>query len=147
MLRGGSVGLVPPLELWDEVIAPRLDELMGEVFERVCREHVRAGRAPIRPLRLGSWWDGRSRHQVDVAAVSADGSLFAAECKWGEIRARDLESLRERSRRVAAELPRAGPIHLGFYSGRGAFDDAVREAAARGEATLYGPDDVAGAPD
>lgn len=141
LVRAGSVGLVPPRELYRDVVAGRLDELMGEVFERICRQHA-AAHGPIRPLRIGSWWDARSANQVDVVAISASHELFAAECKWGEVRMQDLERLRERSRLVAAELPRVDRIHLGLYTGRGKADRAVRAAAERGEVSLFGPDEL-----
>ena len=141
-LRSGSIGLAKPELLVKRLVSPRLDDYMGGVFERVCREHARRASTPFEPLRVGSWWDARSRNEVDVVSLSGDGEVYVAECKWGPVTRRHFETLRERARILAAELPRVTRVHYGLYSGRGEFDDALRELASRGEVSLYGPDDV-----
>ena len=52
LLHMGSVGLVEPRRLWDELVSPRLTEHLGPVFEEACREHVRRD-STFRPLRVG----------------------------------------------------------------------------------------------
>jgi len=144
LVRAGSVGLADPGHLYAATIAPGLDDTMGAVFEEICREHVAWGGGPWPAVRLGAWWDAHGTEEVDVAAVSAEGRLFAAECKWGPVRLRDLESLRRRAGRVAGELGGVSGVDLGLFSGRGEFDAAVREAAARGEVRLFGPEELVG---
>ena len=68
LLHAGSIGLVDPQVLWDEMLAPKLDDHMGDVFERACRDFVRrqgqqgaqTNPLPFRPLRVGAWWDASS---------------------------------------------------------------------------------------
>ncbi|MEN8151553.1 MAG: ATP-binding protein [Planctomycetota bacterium] len=143
LVRAGSIGLVSPEKLWTEVVASRIDDHMGDVFEDVCRQHATSGDLPFEPVRVGSWWDARSRSEADVVAVSADDRLFVAECKWGPVTHRDLAALRTRSRLVAAEIRGAGPVHLGLYTARGEADEAVLEAEQRGEVSVFGPEALA----
>ena len=141
-LRSGSLGLANPTKLFDRLVKPNLDDHMGEVFEQICTEHARAGHLPIEPFRIGPWWDGKGRDEVDVVAISADDELFVAECKWGRVKSAHLEELRARAQLVAAELPRVRQIHLGLYGGRGAFDAKVQRAADAGEVHLFGPKEI-----
>jgi AAA+ ATPase superfamily predicted ATPase len=138
--RSGTIGLADPAEIWRELVEPRLDDHMGKVFEKICREWVAHHKLPFTPVRLGSWWDAKSRNEVDVAALSAADELFVAECKWGAVTGDHLARLRERSQLVAREFPHISSIRLGLFTGRGEADDVVREAQERGEVELIGPE-------
>ena len=142
LIRRGSVGLAEPEHLWRRFVEPRLDEHMGGIFERICAEFIARSDAPFRPVELGSWWDGAARHEVDIVALSADHQLLVGECKWGAVSRKDLETLRERSRMVAAELPEVGEIHLALFTGRGEADREVLEAAREGKVLLFGPEEL-----
>jgi uncharacterized protein len=143
LVRAGSIGLARPEDVWRESIEPALDDHMGAIFEQICRTDVSSGRhIPFRPLRVGSWWDAHGQNEVDVVAVGPDDALLVGECKWGPVSGRHLHRLRERARRVAEEFDGAGEIHLALFSGRGDADGVVESAAAKGEVTLVGPDDL-----
>ena len=143
LVNAGSVGLVEPKRLWDEMIAPGLDDYMGPVFEEVCRAFVRrTDRLPFSPLRVGEWWDARSTRQVDVMAVGGKGELLVGECKWGRVTAGHLESLRERANAVAAELGSVTRIHIALFSGRNEADDAVRREAESGGVLYFSAEDL-----
>lgn len=143
--HAGSIGLVKPQVLWEEAVAAKLDDHMGEVFETACRDFVRrAGQAsaassplPFRPLRVGEWWDASSNAEVDVVALGGHGELFVGECKWGAVTGRHLAKLRERADQVAQELGDATDIHLALFSGRGEADDQVRKEAEAGRVLLF----------
>jgi hypothetical protein len=143
LVNAGSLGLVEPERLWDEVVAPGLDDYMGPVFEEICRDFVRrTDRLPFKPLRVGEWWDASSRNQVDVVSIGSKEQLLVGECKWGRITAAHLAELRERAALVAAELKGTGRVHLALFSGRGEADDEVRQEAAAGHVSFFTPDDL-----
>ncbi|MDT7858421.1 ATP-binding protein [Rubrivirga sp. S365] len=109
----GLASLVEPQALWEQAVAPRLDEAHVEgVFEDVCRQWVRRralsddgalARLPFAPMQVGSWWTGDSTEEVDVVAFDGKGSLLVGECKWGQADGRDLDTLFRRGALVAAE--------------------------------------------
>jgi len=126
------------------LIAPRLDDYMGGVFEQVCRQAVRAGglEIPLAPVRVGEWWDAGSREQVDVVALDGDGGLFAAECKWGPATMQDLITLERRAGFLAAELGGIRRTHLALFSARGMFDDGIIVARDAGRVLCYTATDL-----
>jgi uncharacterized protein len=153
LVHAGSIGLAAPERLWEEVVEPRLDDHMGSVFESASRDFVRraargeagqppAGRLPFRPLRVGAWWDVRSRQEVDVVALGGRGEVLVGEAKWGPVTERHLRTLRQRAALVEAELGEVREVHLALFSGRGTFDDAVRAEADAGRVLLYTGDDL-----
>lgn len=143
LVNAGSLGLVPPERLWDEVVAPELDDYMGPVFEEVCRDFVRqTDRLPFSPLRVGEWWDAASQNQVDVVAVGARGELLVAECKWGRVTAAHLATLRGRAQRVATELGKVQKVHAALFTARGEADEEVLRQAAAGTVLLFTAEDL-----
>jgi AAA+ ATPase superfamily predicted ATPase len=144
LVNAGSLGLVEPERLWNEVVAPGLDDYMGPVFEEVCRDFVRRNpdRLPFRPLRVGEWWDAASTSQVDVVAVGARGDLLVGECKWGRVTGAHLAALRGRATVVAAELGGILRVHTALFTGRGEFDDEVQREAASGSVLLFTAEDL-----
>lgn len=143
LVNAGTLGLVPPDRLWQDVVEPDLDDYMGPVFEEICRDFVRrTERLPFQPLRVGEWWDGTSQNQVDVVAVGARGELLAGESKWGRVTAAHLAALRERSQVVAAELGKVQKIHTALFSARGEFDDDVKREADAGMVLLFTAEDL-----
>ena len=143
LVNSGSLGLVPPERLWDDVVAPDLDDYMGPVFEEVCRDFVRqTDRLPFSPLRVGEWWDATSQNQVDVVAVGARGELLVGECKWGRVTAAHLATLRGRAQMVAAELGKVQRVHAALFTARGEADDEVMREAAAGTVLLFTAEDL-----
>lgn len=144
LVNAGSLGLVEPERLWDEVVAPGLDDYMGPVFEEVCRDFVRRNpaRLPFRPLRVGEWWDATSQNQVDVVAVGARGDLLIGECKWGRVSAAHLATLRTRGEAVAAELGGIRRVHAALFTGRGEMDDDIRHEREAGNLLVFGAEDL-----
>lgn len=152
LVATGSIGLVPPERLWASVVAPRLDDYMGPVFENVCRHAVRAGTLalPFVPTRVGEWWDAGSREQIDVVATGDDGELLVGECKWGDVTGRDLATLERRAQLLITELGGANTDakgsarrpRLAVFSGRGRFDDAVADAIATGRVLGFSGGDL-----
>lgn len=144
LIHSGSLGLVPPDRLWSQLIAPRLDDHLGPVFEDACRQFVRqSDRLPFAPIRVGEWWDPASNHQVDIVALDPDGRLLVAECKLGTIRRGDLASLRLRAQRIVVALGGAPEIHLALFSGRDEADETVRAAITAGEVLYFTGQDIA----
>lgn len=145
LVNAGSIGLVDPAHLWEEVVRPRLDEHLGPVLEEICREFVRrTNRLHFQPLRVGEWWDADSQNQVDVVAIGGAGDLLVGECKWGRVTAAHLATLRARAEQVRAELGTAvTTIQTMVFSGRGEFDDAVLAEAAAGRTIAFTPAELA----
>ncbi|HEY0023799.1 MAG TPA: ATP-binding protein [Longimicrobium sp.] len=143
LVNAGSLGLVEPERLWDEVVGPDLDDIMGPVFEEVCRDFVRrTHRLPFRPIRVGEWWDATSQNQVDVVSMASGGELLVGECKWGRVTAAHLATLRQRANMLAAELAGTTRVHLALFTGRGEADDEVRRAVAEGTVLLITAEDL-----
>ncbi len=146
LVNAGSLGLVPPEDLWEEVVAPDLDDYMGSVFEEVCRDFVRhTDRLPFRPLRVGEWWDATSQNQVDVVVLGARGELLVGECKWGRVTTAHLATLRARAQIVAAEAGNVERVHTALFTARGEADDGVLQEAGAGTVLLFTADDLAAA--
>lgn len=138
LIQAGTAMLVPPAEVWSTRIAPHVDHHMGQVFEDVARTFVVcASDLPFRPHRVGSWWDAAGTDEADVVAVGPDGELLVGECKWGDATAADLEALRRRAARIAAELGATRRIWLALFNGRAVTDSVLRAAIASGEVLHY----------
>lgn len=144
LLRRGSVGLADPEHLWQGFVAPRLDDHMGSIFERICSSFIARGGGPFSPVQLGSWWDASSRNEIDILALSAEDELLVGECKWGAVTRKDLDTLRRRAEIVAGELSGVKTVHLALFTGRGEADRDVRDAAGDGRVHLFGPDELTG---
>ncbi|MEM1126783.1 MAG: ATP-binding protein [Bacteroidota bacterium] len=153
LVRTGSIGLTPPAVLWDEVLAPRLDDHMGDVFEAACRllmrqtaRHGQASVLPFTPLRVGAWWTDDASAQVDVVVQGTGGHLLVGECKWGPVTARHLHRLRQQAERVAQALRHPSPPTLALFTGLNAADVALdaplREAIEANELRVFTADDL-----
>jgi uncharacterized protein len=140
--RAGSIGLVDPAELWPDV-EKRIDEHMGPVFEEICREFVGAAAPlPFQPIRVGEWWDATD--QVDVVALGGGTHMLVGECKWGRVTTAHAAETRRRALQMAARIDGVEHVHVALFSGRGEFDDALREEADAGRLLLFGPEDIDG---
>lgn len=134
LIEAGIPASMSARRIWRERVAPGLNDYMGPVFEEAARSFVEHGGIPFfQPLRVGAWWDARSRDEVDVVATSAEGELLLGECKWGRVGLSDMRALQRRSLLVAKELGSHRPPRLVLFSGRGLADDGVKAAVASGE--------------
>ena len=131
--------------LWRKMIEPRLDDYMGEVFETVCRDFVASGGVPrFQPVRTGRWWDATAENQIDIVAIDHGGRLLVAECKWGLVDARDLETLRERAAVMAREMKSFTSFRYVLFSGRLPRDPSLRREIEAGHVSWYGLSELLG---
>lgn len=141
---GGTVSADSDL-LWRKMIEPRLDDYMGEVFETVCREFVASSGVPrFKAVRTGRWWDAAAANEIDIVAVDHGGRVLVAECKWGVVDARDLETLRQRSALMAREMKSVPSFRYVLFSGRTPIDPSLRREVEAGHVSWYGLSDLLG---
>jgi len=139
---GGADGA---LDVWQHHIEPLLNDYMGKMFERICREaftrHHRAwGYAGASAL---SRWEGRDRNrrsiELDLVARLDDGRMLTGEFKWSSTPVdadvhttlmRNLEDLGASGHGWAknALSPQHSAGHL--YISAGGFSPAFRARAA-----------------
>jgi len=60
LLRMGSIGMVDFNLLWSEVVLLQVNDHMGDVFEKICREWVIRIHCSFALIRIGCWWDLKS---------------------------------------------------------------------------------------
>ena len=141
----GASELREPADLWRDVIAPRLNDHMGAVFESACRSFVGRGdhrRLPFRPVRVGEWWSDDSREQVDVVAIGAHGDVMIGECKWGAVSREDLGTLMARRDLVVKELRGVTRVHLALFSGAPVVDAVLNQRIVAGDVLYFSLDDL-----
>ena len=141
----GATEIREPAELWEHIIAPRLNEHMGPVFEAACRTFVAAGDhdlLPFRPVRVGEWWSDDSAEQVDVVALGPDGEVLIGECTWGSATRGDLDTLSARRDMVVRELRGVTRVHLALFSGAPVTDTVVASRIASGDVLHFPIDDL-----
>lgn len=76
-------------QIYETTVKPRLNEFMGNVFERMCRQYMFLpeiyGSLPFAAGQIGRWWGNnakaRRQEEIDLMSVSGDKALFG-ECKW-----------------------------------------------------------------
>lgn len=68
----------------EDVIMERLPMFTSIEFEKVAisyiRELARNKESPIRPVRIGRWWN--KDKEIDIVAYDVNGSFMFGECKW-----------------------------------------------------------------
>lgn len=141
LISSGSVESADGTLLWRKLIAPRLDDYMGEMFENVCRDFVRRGRGlRFRPVRVGRWWDKAGTQEIDIVALDGGSRALVAECKWGTIDAHDLATLRKRTQTMLGELGEIDSVRYVLFSRRRPTDPDLLEALNRSRASWFGLD-------
>ena len=81
LIGSGSAESADGALLWRKMIAPRLDDYMGEIFEGVCRDFVHVGKGlRFKPVRTGRWWDASSENEIDI--VASDGGTRLLGSGW-----------------------------------------------------------------
>jgi hypothetical protein len=76
--------------------------------------------------------------------VATDGGsrLLVAECKWGQVDARDLDKLRERTQLMLEKLGAVTAVKYVLFSRHAPVDRALREEIARGRVIWLGLDNL-----
>jgi len=75
-------------EVWRLHVEPYLNEYMGKIFERICREAFVRNHAAWGLPAAAEWarWEGQDRNrrsiEVDVVACLDDGRILTGEIKW-----------------------------------------------------------------
>src|SRR5690606_15859351 len=103
-------------EVYRKRIQPHIDDMMGAIFEDVCRAWVRSADSNLDALRVGEWWDKHA--QVDVVAVTNDDALLVGECKWGAASRADLDRLRAAGQKLRGQLGTRGAVRHLVFSGQ-----------------------------
>jgi AAA+ ATPase superfamily predicted ATPase len=129
--------------LWRKLIAPRLDDYMGEVFEGICRDFVSRGVGlKFKPVRVGRWWDATMANEIDIVASDGGTRVLVAECKWGSVDSRDLEKLHERATVMVRELGTVSAVKYALFSRRIPTDRQLRAEINAGRVAWYGLADL-----
>jgi AAA+ ATPase superfamily predicted ATPase len=137
-----------PAAVFQQRVAPQLDQHLGSVFETVVRQAVLAGALASRlgPIdEVGSFWSRDGQTQVDLVARSGHRLAFV-ECKWRadtEVTQAALTQLREHAQR--ARLWSADSLAVIASAGR--FSAGLRRLAGAGEVMLLGLADLLRRPD
>jgi AAA+ ATPase superfamily predicted ATPase len=138
LVSSGGVTTADGALLWSEVVEPRLDNYMGEVFEGVCRNFVREGGVEgFRPIRAGRWWGGTSTYEIDVVAFDARGDVLVGECKWGQINSHDFRSLREKTAVLVRELKEVTSFKYVLFSRQAPTDPVLLQEIQAGQVAWY----------
>lgn len=141
----GAEDLMEPDALWQQFIAPQLNDYMGPVFEAACRVFVgrhQHPRLPFQPVRIGEWWSDDSQEQVDVVALGPDGDVLIGECKWGTVDRHDLATLERRRDLIVAELTGVSRVYLATFGGNPVTDPTLRARIDAGDVLHYALDDL-----
>lgn len=138
--RGALLGTTPE-RIWEERIAPRLDDHMGPIFEEIVRQALTGGLLAdeVGPVdRAAPWWSRDGQTEVDLVARAGDELLFV-ECKWralGEVDVRTLERLQDHAGRTGLEGGRKRMV----VATAGGFSDRLRQVAEALGVVLVGPE-------
>jgi AAA+ ATPase superfamily predicted ATPase len=129
-------------EVWDDEIAPALDEFVARTtWEEVCIQHLwrrlGAGALPARFAQLGRWWDDAD--EIDLAGLWQGRATVVGECKWTSSPL-DLDVLYVLQRK-AAKLPIQEPP-LWVLASRSGFRPALRRRAEQRDLLLLTPADL-----
>ncbi len=130
-----------PHEIWQNEMAPCLDDHMGAVFEAVVRQALQSGTLGLRshhPPR--PYWSRDGQTEIDHVVQTDEGRVFV-ECKWrpnGRVGVADLGRLRGHIARSggASEDDRACLVTAG------AFTEELRTVAEADGTLLFGLDDL-----
>jgi AAA+ ATPase superfamily predicted ATPase len=126
-------------------VQPDLDHFAAVAFEEAAREFIaaraQAGKLPIVPERIGSWWSRLG--ELDVLAISpSESTALVGECKWSvnPVGTNILEDLKRRAAKMAQESS-VEHLYYALFSRKG-FTNALKERAIREEVGLFTVDDL-----
>ncbi len=129
--------------VWEERIAPHLEEYMGRAFEGICAQYVRhygRERLPSLPAELPApFW--HKDVEIDLVWRSDDGIVSCAECKWtrGPLHPGHLHDLQQKAAALPPDWQR-GLRHVLFC--RGGFTEALRRQEDGDRLMLIGLEDL-----
>ncbi len=75
-------------QYYDTLVAPKLSQYMGRIFEKICRQYLLKYAAPSQPIaEIGQWWGNHKRErrqaQIDiVATLATTKSIIVGACKY-----------------------------------------------------------------
>jgi len=136
--------------VWTHAIEPYLDDYMGGLFERICRDFVRLYAPETLPgaaREVGQIW--AAGYDIDVAGQMLDDTFFSGECKWwkGDVGQNVLNHLRDATRGNSYYADRTSEPHYLLFA-RSGFTDKVKELAAGDRRIhLVGPRELLGIAD
>ena len=140
--RGALQG-TPPEVIWQERIAPELENRMGPVFEQIALQAIAGGAlgAEVGPVDAAAPWWSRDGHTELDLVVSAGTTRICCECKWRGGGRADLDALRQLRAHVERhpQLGGRGDVRLCLVSGGGFTPRVVQVADAEG-VLLLGPE-------
>ncbi len=140
--RGALQGTPAP-QIWEHRVAPRLDDLMGRIFEDVVGQACNGGvLAPeIGPVdRTAPYWSRDGRTEIDFVVESGD-TVTCVECKWRARALTDLDALKQLRAHVSRHpsLARRPEVRLCLASSTG-FTERLSTVAASEGVLLVGPE-------
>ncbi len=133
-------------DVWRHVIAPRLDEYMGGLFEWICRDYARLYLNEVLPVpaqEVGQIWG--ADFDLDVAGRLLNGSALAGECKWWKdpVGLNVLDHLGDTATRTPYERD-AAERYLLLFSRSGFTPELKRHAKKDPHVRLLGPAELLG---
>lgn len=139
-------GVASARQIWAQRVKPHLNDYMGKVFERICREaFVRHHELWGLPGAL-QWarWEGKDRNrrsiEVDLVARLDDGRILTGEVKWSSRQidatvhaelVRDLEDLGASGHGWARDALSSEKSAGHLYFSAAGFSDSFRARAAK----------------
>jgi len=132
-------------EIWEKRIAPRLDDLMGRVFEEIVRQAFTSGllAAEAGPVDQASpYWSRDGRTEIDLIVQSGD-TFICVESKWHSRSLTDVDALKQLRDHVGRH-PKLGhlpEVRLCLASSSG-FTDRLRSVARSEQVLLFGPEEL-----
>ncbi|WP_027406340.1 ATP-binding protein [Anaerovibrio sp. RM50] len=137
-------------QLYDKVIKPYLNDFMGQVFERMCKDYLLyyANELPFEVLSIGRWWgnDPTEKKEIEIDIVgeviektSGEKAYLAVSCKYrNTVIGRDeLELLKH----YASVFSHGQKCYYMIFSKCG-FTKGLQTAASNGEVTLVQLNDM-----
>jgi len=142
-LEGGG----DPRTVYEQRIAPHLDDCVAMAFEEVCVQHLQdlnaVGALDVRYDRIGGWWGPHA--EVDVLGCTDAGDVLLGECKWSRraVGTDVLDALVARTRAIARDLGHAPRSVAYALWSRCGYTAGLRARAAKEGVRLFGPADLA----
>lgn len=145
---------LPPEALYDDEIAPFLNDHVAGVLEELARQWLLRNHGTT-ATQVGGWWGlaarrlrtsgERSSEEIDVVGLKRNRVTLVGECKWttgplGLDVLRDLE--RYKLPALAEQARLASALRIVLFSRAGFGDRLAAEARRRDDLLLVGPDEL-----
>lgn len=136
-------------EVYDRIIAPHINEYMGQVFEQMVKDFIlKYASLPFLPGLAGRWWGGNPRThkeaEIDVVVLSAENNTegIIASCKYRN-RQTDVDEL-NLMKEYADAMNMISKRNYWFFS-RGGFTPSLQDCAGN-DVKLFSLEDLYNAP-